>query len=64
MSDREERKECLGTCFACLPDCPVHQCDHEIQTMETPAVLARGRVDGYAKNKCRGQVQPDHDGEQ
>ena len=18
------RKECLGTCFACLPDCPVH----------------------------------------
>ena len=24
-----DRKECIGTCFACLPECPVHEIKKE-----------------------------------
>ncbi len=37
MNDARETPECAGTCFACLPECPVH---------ETPGQAPEGWISG------------------
>ncbi|HEX72289.1 MAG TPA: hypothetical protein ENN65_03135 [Candidatus Hydrogenedentes bacterium] len=50
MNEVRETPECVGTCFACLPECPVHEARGQASEEQTSGAHTDGRAMTDAEN--------------